>query len=206
LLTRRRTDYANCDFDVRHIFHFSGGYDLPAGRGKALLHDANAFVNGVLGGWRMSWILTMQTGQPLTVGCNPGTTAAFGCNALLVTGQDVYGGQHNVSQWLNPAAFHNPAAATAIGQTDLSPLGGAATQAMGPPFKRLDWTLFKEFPVRGRSRFEFRAEFFNLTNHPNFGAPGNLNFTSPSTFARVTATRDNPNDPREVQLALKFYW
>ncbi len=199
-------DYSLCDFDVRDIFHFSGGYELPVGRGKALLGSANAFVNGVLGGWRTSWILTLQSGQPLTIGCNPGTSAGFGCNALLALGQDIYGGQHNVNQWLNPAAFYNPPAATAIGQTDLSPLGGAPTQAAGPGFDRLDWSLFKEFPIRERSRLEFRAEFFNITNHPNFAQPGSLNFTTPSTFGKITATRDNPNDPREIQFALKLYW
>jgi hypothetical protein len=199
-------DYSLCDFDVRHIVHFTGGYDLPVGRGRALLHDARNLTNAIAGGWRMSWILTLQSGQPLTVGCNPGTSAGFGCHALLVPGQDVYGGSHNVDQWLNPAAFHNPPAVATIGQSDLSPLGGAPTQAAGPGFHRLDWSLFKEFPFNERSHLEFRAEFFNLTNHPNFAQPGSLNFTSPSTFARITATRDNPNDPREIQFALKLYW
>ena len=200
-------DYALCDFDVRQIFHFSGGYDLPVGRGKALLHDAGGIANALIGNWRMSWILTLQTGQPLTIGCNP-STSAFGCNALLVPGQDIYAGARNVNHWLNAAAFHNPPVATAVGQTDLSPLGGAPTQAAGPGFHRLDWSVFKEFPIRERARLEFRAEFFNLTNHPNFAQPDstNLNFTNPSTFGKITATRDNPNDPREIQLALKLYW
>ncbi|HLJ14911.1 MAG TPA: carboxypeptidase-like regulatory domain-containing protein [Bryobacteraceae bacterium] len=199
-------DYSLCDFDVRQIFHLSGGYDLPVGRGKAVLGNAGGFTNAVLGGWRMSYILTLQDGQPLTVACNPGTSAGFGCNALYVPGQDIYGGQHNVNQWLNPAAYRNPPAATAIGQTDLSPLGGAPGNAIGPGFHRLDWSLFKEFRTSETTHVEFRAEFFNLTNHPNFAQPGSLNFTNPTTFAKITATRDNPNDPREIQLALKFYW
>ena len=199
-------DYSLCEFDVRQVLHFSGTYDFPVGRGKALLHDAGGLIQAVLGGWRMSWILTLQDGQPLTIGCNPATTAGFGCNALLVPGQDVNGGSHNVNQWLNPGAFHNPPAATNIGQTDLTPLGGAPTQAVGPGFHRLDWSLFKEFAKSESTRLEFRAEFFNLTNHPNFAQPGSLNFTDIKNFARITATRDNPNDPREIQFALKFYW
>ena len=154
----------------------------------------------------MSWILTEQDGQPLTIGCNPGTAAGLGCNALLVRGQNADGGRHNVNQWLNPAAFHNPSAVTTIGQADLTPLGGAPTQTIGPGFHRLDWSLFKEFRPSERTRMEFRAEFFNLTNHPNFAQPGSLNFTAPTTFAKITATRDNPNDPREIQMALKFYF
>ena len=199
-------DFGLCDYDIHQVFHLSGGYELPVGRGKALLGKAGGFTNAVLGGWRMSWILTEQDGQPLTIGCNPGTSAGLGCNALMVPGQSVTGGLHNVNQWLNPAAFHNPPAVATIGQTDLTPLGGAPTQASGPGFHRLDWSLFKEFRTSERTHAEFRAEFFNLTNHPNFAQPGSLNFTTPTTFSKITATRDNPNDPREIQLALKFYF
>ncbi len=199
-------DYALCDFDVRQILHVSGGYDLPFGRGKAFLGDTGRLVNTLLGDWRTSWTLTLQGGQPLTIACNPATVAGLGCNALLVPGQDVNDGTHNVNQWLNPLAFHNPPAATSIGQTDLTPLGGAPAQAIGPGFHRLDWSVFKEFHTSERTRVEFRAEFFNLTNHPNFAQPGSLNFTDTKNFARITATRDNPNDPRQIQLALKFYW
>src|SRR5207248_8475291 len=133
---------------------------------------------------------------------------AFGCNALLVPGQDVNGGLHNVNQWLNPGAFHNPPVATAIGQTDLSPLGGAPTQAIGPGFHRLDWSLFKEFPIKERTRVEFRAEFFNLTNHPNFAQPGSLNFTDPKNFADHGHSRQsqrparNPIRPKTLLVAV----
>jgi hypothetical protein len=53
---------------------------------------------------------------------------------------------------------------------------------------------------------EFRAESFNLTNTPNFGQPGNLNYLNTKTFANITSTIDAPNDARQIQLALKFYW
>ena len=198
-------DYSLCDFDVRQIIHLSGGYQLPIGKGKPLLSQASGVTNALLGGWRMSGILTLQDGQPFTIGCNP-ATSAFGCNALLALGQSIYSGPHNVSHWINPGAFVNPPAAKTVGQTSYAPLGGAPAQAIGPGFHRLDWSLFKEFRTSERTHAEFRAEFFNLTNHPNFGQPGSLNFTNPATFAVITTTRDNPNDPREIQFALKFYW
>jgi hypothetical protein len=47
---------------------------------------------------------------------------------------------------------------------------------------------------------------FNVTNTANFAQPGSLNFTTPSTFARISATRDNPNDPRQIQLSGKYYF
>ena len=81
----------------------------------------------------------------------------------------------------------------------------------------LDFSLFKEFRTSERTHLEFRAEFFNLTNNPNFSppgfggngvvaAPGALDYTSPLTFGTINSTRDGQNDQREIQFALKLYW
>ena len=95
---------------------------------------------------------------------------------------------------------------TQVGQTDFSPLGGGNTQVSGPPFRRLDFSAFKSFPIDEHKRIEFRAEFFNLTNTPAFANPGNLNFQDTTNFGAIYSTRDAPNDAREIQFALKFYW
>lgn len=210
-------DYGLCDFDITKVFHFSGAYELPIGKGKRFLANGRAVVDGMLGGWKTNWILTLQDGQPLTVPCISSTTSGFGCNALLVPGQNKYAGPHNVDQWLNPAAFASPPVATTIGQSDRSPLGGAPTQFYGPGFHRLDFSLFKDFRTSEGTHLEFRSEFFNLTNHPNFSppgfsgngvlaAPGSLDYTSPTTFGKIASTRDGQNDQREIQFALKFYF
>jgi hypothetical protein len=210
-------DYALCDYDVTNIFHLSGIYALPVGRGKALLGNSSAITDALFGGWQTNFILTLQGGQPFTVPCNISTTAAFGCNANVVFGESLYG-QHNVNQWMNPAAFTNPPVATANGQSDYSVLGGPPTQLYGPGWRRLDMSVFKIFNLskEGGRRLEFRAEFFNLPNHPNFGnpgfsapgiaaAPGALNFSS-NTFGQILGTRDGASDQREIQFALKFYF
>jgi hypothetical protein len=210
-------DYALCDFNIPKVVHFSGTYELPVGSGRRFLGNSRGVVNGVLGGWSTNWILTLEDGQPGTVGCVISTTSGFGCTALLVPGQSITAGPHNVNQWLNPNAFTSPPVATTIGQSDYSPLGGAPTQFYGPGFHRLDFSMFKSFRTTERTHLELRAEFFNLTNHPNFSppgfsgngivaAPGSLDYTSPSTFGVINSTRDGQNDQREVQLALKFYW
>jgi hypothetical protein len=210
-------DYGLCDFDITKVFHFSGAYELPVGRGKRFLANSGKVVDAILGGWKTNWILTLQDGQPFTVHCINSTTSGFGCNALLVPGQDIYAGPHNVNQWLNPAAFASPPVATTIGQSDRSVLGGAATQFDGPGFHRLDFSLFKDFRTSETTHLEFRSEFFNLTNHPNFSAPGfsgngvvaapgSLDYTSPLTFGKIASTRDGQNDQREIQFALKFYF
>lgn len=199
-------DFGLADYDSPRILHFSGSYELPFGSGRKFASSAHGFVNQAIGGWSINWILTIQDGQPFTVGCATGTTTGFGCNALVVPGADIYGGSHDVNHFVNAAAFSNPPVATRIGQTDITPLGGSNTQALGPPFRRLDFSLFKQFATTEHTHLEFRAEVFNLTNTPNFSNPSILNFLNTTTFGKITSTRDNPNDAREIQFGLKFYW
>ena len=196
-------DYGLCDINARRIVHASGVYQLPFGKSQHWLNSGAA--SWVAGGWSINGILTVQDGQPLTVGCTTTNAAGLGCNALLVAGQGPYAGSHNAHQFLNPTAFANPPAATA---TSASPanLGGNPTQVSGPPYRKLNMSLFRQFPAVAETHFEFRAEIFNLTNTPSFAQPGSLNFTTPNTFASISATRDNPNDPREIQLSLKYYF
>ncbi len=196
-------DYALCDIDVRRVVHTSGTYELPLGRNRHFLTTGPAAL--LAGGWSTNWIFTTQDGQPFSVACTTTTASGLGCFALKVPGQSPYSGSHNVSQFLNPAAFANPPAATATSAT-IASLGGSPAQVSGPPFRRLDLSLFRRFTTYHETFFEFRAETFNILNTPNFGQPGSLAFTTPNTFARITATRDNPNDPREIQLSLKYYF
>ena len=210
-------DYGRCDFDDPKVVHLSGSYELPVGKGKHFLANGGRLADGVLGGWKTNWILTLEDGMPGNVGCVNSTTSGYGCNALLVPGQNIIGGPHNVNAWLNPAAFTDPPVATTIGQSDYAPLGGAPMQFYGPGYHRIDFSLFKDFRTSDKTHLEFRSEFFNLVNHPNFSppgfggngvvaAPGSLDYTSPSTFGTINSTRDGQNDQREIQFALKFYF
>ena len=198
-------DYQYCGNDVPNIFHASGIWQLPVGKGKALANGASGALDAVIGGWSMQWIYTLQDGFPLSIGCNPATTANFGCYAPVASGQHIYAhkGPHGTTQFLNPSAFVEPPAATTIGQTDYSPLGGPPTQAHGPGYDNLDFSLFKKFRTSEKTNLEFRSEFFNLLNHPNFGNSfASLDFTN-TAFGKITGTR---GIGREVQLALKFNW
>ena len=199
-------DYANADIDEPNVFHFAGGYDLPVGKGRHFLTGGHGLIEKAVGGWSINAILALYDGFPQTIPCTTTTIAGMGCDALVVSGVSPTAGSHNVNAYYNAAAFANPPSATTVGQSDRTPLGGSPTQVRGPGFHRLDFSLFKNFKTSERTRVEFRAEFFNLTNTPQFSMPGNLNFLSPSTFSKITSTRDKPNDPREIQLALKFYW
>jgi hypothetical protein len=198
-----RADYGLCDINAKRVVHVSGIYQLPFGKNQPFLRSGAG--SWLAGGWSFNGILTATDGQPLTIGCSTTNAAGLGCNALKVAGQSPYAGSHNAKQFLNPAAFANPPAATATSAT-IANLGGGPAQVSGPPYRRLNLSVFREFPAFAETHFEFRGEVFNVTNTPNFSQPGSLNFTTPNTFASISSTRDSPNDPREIQLSLKYYF
>lgn len=198
-------DYGLCDIDATHLVHFSGSYRLPFGRSLHYMSNANKAVDAILGGWAVNFIYTYQSGQPFTVPC-PVATSEFGCFAELVPGQNLYAGPHNQTQWLNPNAFAEPPAATAIGESNLAVLGGGPQQARGPSFSNLDSSVFKNFAFTESISMQFRAEAFNTTNTPQFAQPQstNLDFTNTKGgFSAITATRA---PSRRLQLALKLFF
>jgi hypothetical protein len=222
-------DYGLANFDIRNVFHFSGGYELPFGKGKSMLGDASGAKNAVLGGWAVQWIVDLQGGQPFKIDCPSGTAAGVACYAFVIPGQNPRTSIHinpdGNPAMLNAAAFAQPcelgSPGTPTGCVNLTTptgiLGGnQPSQIAGPPFKRWDLSLFKNFQLTERVRMEFRSEFFNVLNHPNFNYPGfggnGVNAVSGSTdftnknFGEIGSTRDNPLDPREIQFALKLYF
>jgi hypothetical protein len=227
-------DYGLAPFDVRNVFHFSGGYDLPFGKGKHFMPNAGGFANAIAGGWSINWAATLQGGQPLTIPCSTNPTAAgTACNAFLIG--DAKTGMHidsngkpswlgNQAAWTQPCTLGgsvgnlvpNNAPGGCLPVTGFAALGGGPTQIPGPGFHRLDFSAFKDFPLSERFRLQFRAEFFNILNHPNFNAPGfggngvvsipgSTDFKN-SNFGEVGSTRDAPYDPRQIQFALKLYY
>ncbi len=223
-------DYGLANFDIRNVFHFSGGYELPFGHGKKMLGDATGAKNAIVGGWAVQWIATLQGGQPFKLDCPSATAAGVNCYAFVLPGHNprrsfYYPTGDGNPSMLNPAAFAQPCEAGNPGTptgcipetTPAGILGGnQPSQIEGPGFHRLDLSLFKNFPITERVRMEFRAEFFNVFNHPNFNQPnfggngvvavgGSGSFID-STFGEIGSTRDNPLDPREIQFALKLYF
>jgi hypothetical protein len=196
-------DYALCNSDVKNVVHGSGTYFLPLGRGLTFGSNMNKVSNAIVGGWKVNFILTYQSGQPGDIGCLYATTAAFGCWANTVPGVGLYAQHKSKNGWLNPAAFSQPPTATAIGQVDYAPLGGQSGQYRVPGFQNLDFSLFKEFAFTEQSKLEFRAEAFNAGNWVSLGVPGNLSFNNPTTFSTINSDVDGP---RIIQLALKLYY
>jgi hypothetical protein len=231
-------DWGLADFNIRQVLHFSGGYELPFGKDKRFLNQGGV-TNAVLGGWALNWIVTMQGGQPINMGCPSGTTSGTGCNIIKVPGQSqnlkienkgiaANNGALRPFWFNNPSAFNQPCqlgpegplldtppgCVPLQGEQALGSSGGG--QSFGPGFHRFDYSMFKNFKVSERFSVQFRAEMFNILNHPNFNAPGfggngvvsiggSTNFNDPH-FGEVGSTRDAPYDPRQVQFALKLYY
>ena len=171
--------------------------------------------------------------RPISLSCPSSTTSGTGCNDIQVPGQSQKLGLHTDSNgklsWFgNPKAFQQPCQLGADGApipnspagcallTGSAILGAGPSTTTGPGIHKFDVSAFKAFQINDRISMQFRAEFFNIFNHPNFNAPnfgGNGviavsnsgNFNS-STFGEIGSTRDAPYDPRQIQFALKLYY
>ncbi len=71
-------DYGLASFDIRNVFHFSGGYELPFGRNKRFMASGSRLSNALIGGWSVNWSATLQDGQPVTLPCPTGTAQGTG--------------------------------------------------------------------------------------------------------------------------------
>jgi len=230
-----RDEYTNSMYDIRHRFNFNGFYQLPFGKDKPFLNTGGV-TDAVFGGWAINWITTLQGGQPLNFGCPSGTANGLSCNVVMVAGQSPQLGLHKdslgVLNWIgNPKAFNQPCELVTNPDGTVSPgstpagcasltgsaaLGSKPGQIVGPGFHRLDFSAFKAIRLNERTSMQFRAEFFNVLNHPNFNAPnfggngvvaiGNSGNITSNTFGEIGSTRDDPYDPRQIQFALKLFF
>ncbi len=185
------------NFDVRHRLSFSYSYALPFGKGREYLADSG-WLSTVLSGWESYGIVTLQSGRPFTVALlseidNSGTGRSilgFGANDRpnLIGDPELSDG--TTLQWFNTAAFAFPAPGT---------FGNAGRNILdGPGFQNVNASLVKNTALTERVNLQFRAEAFNLFNHPNFNLPDN--FLGSPTFGRITSARD----PRHIQFGLKL--
>ena len=192
-----RPERGRSNFDVRHRLSVSYSYDLPLGQGQA--HLANAgWVSKLLSGWQTFGIVTLQSGRPFTVALlpeidNSGTgrsALGFGANDRPnVVGITSLAGP-TPEQWFNTSAFAFPPRGS---------FGNAGRNILdGPGYHNVNVSLVKNTALSERFKMQFRAEAFNLFNHPNFNLPDN--FLGSPTFGRITSARD----PRHIQFGLKL--
>jgi len=159
----------------------------------------------LLGNWAMKLDTDAFTGQPQTIDCTQTTGAGTGCYALY-TGADPYGGKHNVSQFTTRAAFANPPVVTQVDKAISRRWAAVIRRFPG----RNEATRFFAFQFISNRRtpevLNPRGGVSTLTNTPAFAQPGNTNFLVRPISERSILLATRPNDPRELQFALKFYF
>ena len=196
---------ARSGFDIRHRFVVSYVYELPFGKGRALLNNAPALADRIIGGWEVSGITQYQTGFPFTVlmsGDQHGDGLG-GDRPDLIGKPQINPGNPNccIVDARNPACGSSAASAfAAVPANDLR-FGSAGRNILsGPGFKSWDISLAKNNKLSERFNLVFRAEFFNAFNNVNFGTPArNFNITAP-----LFGTINSAGRPREVQFGLKL--
>jgi hypothetical protein len=180
------------DFDARNRFVASGFYELP--------FKENRFVSG----WQLGVITSAQSGNPLNV-----LTSVAGFTGNGTLRPDIVG---PVGTTGNPAEWFTNTANLVVPCTNpLNPVtchfGDLGRNAFtGPDFIDTDFSLVKNTKINERFNIQFRAEAFDLFNHPNFGNPV-LNIQAGASFGQITATRFPNGDSgssRQMQMALKL--
>jgi hypothetical protein len=202
-------DWALSQINLDHSFTGSIIYDLPFGRGKAFGSSWNPAADTILGDWQVTLIERISSGFPVPLidsSNQSGTAFNAGGNDNNYNRPDQVAGcntnpsNHSQYRYINASCFAVPAAGE---------LGNAArVPVSGPDFVNSDASLIKQFRLHREIGLNFRAEFFNLFNHPQYGSPVNdINFNSPPAgtvspqFGEVNST---VNNPRLIQLALKL--
>jgi len=212
-----KLDWGLSQLNLNNSFTASILYDLPFGKGKAWGSNWSGPVNAIFGNWEADSIIKATSGFPLFVVDSNNQSGSFMYyNFLSVNRPDEVGDPnrggpeggrtdcpakvHTIQSWFNPCAFtHAPA----------GELGTAARAPVyGPRYVNVDFSAIKNVPLKFREgvSLQFRAEFFNLLNHPHyyllgFAGVGEQDLSTQSSFGVITQTL---NDSRVVQFALKL--
>jgi hypothetical protein len=190
----RFLDRGSSGFDIRHRTSQSVIYDLPFGKGRRFSF-ASGLANSLLGNWQVNGILTLQSGLPFTPVLATSVSNAGGSRPnRLASGET---SAQSFSHWFD-TSFNTPGAAWA------TPLqytygNGGRNILRGPHRTNLDASIFKEVPWGERYRVQFRAEFFNMLNHPQLDLP---NATIGSASAGIISS--TVGSPRDIQGSLRF--
>jgi hypothetical protein len=194
-------------WDARHVFNFSGIYELPFGPNKPYLNQPGV-LRAIAGSWELTSTAAARTGFPVNVLINRSSASVPDGNNTsqrpdLVPGVSLTPpGGKNLAEWINSAAFAVPAAGT---------FGDAPRNvARGPGAWQIDLGAAKRIHLGESGWLEFRSEFFNIFNHPQYGLP-QATFGIPG-FGSITQTVNTTTPaspvgsgtPREMQFALRI--
>jgi Carboxypeptidase regulatory-like domain len=211
-----------CDYDITHIFSTLGVFELPFGKGRAFMGNANKFVDGLLGGWQVSTVLTVDSGLPVSVQNGIGYPTVWdftgfatqtGALPAQTTNKNAPSAIPGTSG--GPNIFSDPAAALAAFSPTLAGQIGSRNVIRGQGPFSLDMGLSKRFYLFAYKdqphTLQFRAEAFNITNtvrfDPNSQADVNSNsggimsLANPNKFGQYSSTFGTP---RVFQFSARY--
>jgi len=196
----RRLEKALASIDQTHVFILSWNYELPVGKGKKYLSNANPVVQNILGGWQLNSIDTYRSGTAIAVSGGP-TIPLFGggnrpnwISLNVLTPISMSSFDPAVDRYLNINAFSQPAPFT-FGNGPLR-LPNVRT----PFYYNEDFSVFKNVYFRESAYIQFHAEFYDIFNRVVFAGPS-ANLNNPTTFGVIGS---QANTPRVMQFALKL--
>lgn len=191
-----KADYGNNLYTPERRFFAESVYSLPFGKGQHLANNLPRVANAMVGGWRLSGVVVLQSGTyftPSYSGFDVSNTNNLSGRPDVVQGVSLTppGGQ-SISDWFNLGAFAVPGCPTATPvcskPADVGRFGNAGINTVaGPPVRNLDLALMKDFHTTERLAWQIMLQGANVFNHPNFAAPTG-NISSPATGAVITAT------------------
>ena len=177
-------------FDRTHVFVTSGIVELPFGRSRHYGREWSGLMEGVLGGWQVSFLFKAQSGAPLGFGnflFAPGATL----DDVALTGD------RSENRWFNVDAFNRVTTQQLVSNVRTQP--SRFGEVRGPGYAVLDLGFLKNVSLGGRMRLQLRAEVYNALNRANLAGPN----TTPTNSAFGTITAQN-GLPRQLQLAGRF--
>lgn len=220
-ITLRNTSlaYGPAQFDIRHVFHFTGTYDLPFGKGKMFLAN-NGIASRLLGNWTVGTIATFQTGTPQELSSGNLTFNDYGDGGIRLTGVTVSQlqkaiGVHRVAGkpyalLLDPKYLASPDGSGGANPQYIQPnvtpgTVGRIVYLHGPHAFYNDISLSKVFPVFERIQFKLQAEATNAWNHPVFGSTSGSFGGSPTygggyVLNNGFGTSGTTNTPRVIEF------
>jgi len=206
--------YGNSDFDVQNAINGDWLYELPIGRGKAFANSMPRWADEVVGGWALSGLVSWRTGLAFQTVANA-YPISFANNVPAIFNGDGSAISDHIHAEVNSATgvptmqlFRSESAALGAFSGPLGIEAGSRNNLRGPHFSDFDMGLIKHFPLTEQMHMEFRADAYNVFNHPNFelpGAYGTADITSPSTFGVISSDYGSQiGGFRVLQLALRL--
>jgi hypothetical protein len=191
------------DLDVPHRLSVSGILELPFGKGRRFLSDADGFLNALVGGWQIQGVYTYQTGFPIPFGSYNLTTGATSGD-LFYNGGDIALDERTTDKWFNTDVFTSILSGSS---TNATPVNHRRTfpyrhdDVRRDSINNIDLSLIKDVLIKGDVRLQLRAEFINAFNEAYF--PNPVAGATSSTFGQISASNQD-NYARRAQIGVKL--